>query len=267
MVKHSKPAKNFLRPRHSGRSIDFGRLVAEEDPNLLEYYIDPGRYVARAESFSDPKVFFVGPKGVGKSAILQMIRLRHPADSARIITISPDDLAFSALANVEVNTPILSDLGKHQWLFKSLWDYVLALEILKREFPSRTALGSFFTSLFRGKYEVEARRLLEISAVEGGAPQSLSSRILQLIEEVELAGEFQGAKVSGKAKVDANRGKAGHLHLLNLVNSVATNVGNELSHPYYVLIDDLDLHWTDTPTQNAFIAAMFLSLRAHSTTR
>ena len=31
--------------------------------------------------------------------------------------------------------------------------------------------------------------------------------------------------------------------------------------PYHILIDDLDLHWHDTPIQNAFIAALFFSLR------
>jgi hypothetical protein len=89
--------------------------VAEDDPELQGYYVGPDRYVNRAMSFTDPAVFFVGPKGAGKSAILQMVRLNRAADEGRVIDIRPDDLAFSALANVSATTPILSEVGKHQF--------------------------------------------------------------------------------------------------------------------------------------------------------
>jgi hypothetical protein len=115
--------KNYLKARAGKTTSNFGRIVAEQDSELQDYYVDPDRYVARALDFNDSAVFFVGPKGAGKSAILQMVRLSRAADEGRIINISPDDLAFSALANVSATTPILSEVAKHQWLFKSLWDY------------------------------------------------------------------------------------------------------------------------------------------------
>jgi hypothetical protein len=34
-----------------------------------------------------------------------------------------------------------------------------------------------------------------------------------------------------------------------------------LKNQYHVLVDDLDIHWHDTPIQNAFLAALFTSLR------
>jgi hypothetical protein len=262
--------KNFLKIRPGKKAHDFGKVVAEQDPDLQDYYIEADKYVARAMDFNDSAVFFVGPKGAGKSAILQMVRLNRSADKARIINISPDDLAFSALANIHANTPILSEVDKNHWLFKSLWDYILSLEVLRREHKDRNAFIEFLTSLvqkaFGYQHDEEAKRLLKISIGDDGCQQSLSSRILQLVNEVELSVDVAGAaKVAGKAKVDGSKaGKGSQLGLLSLINSVAKKIAENVRSPYYILIDDLDLHWRDTKVQNAFIAALFLSLRNFS---
>ena len=113
--------KNYLKPKAGKSSHNFGRSAAEQDPDLRDYYVDPDRFVKLALDFTDPAVFFVGPKGVGKSAILQMVRLGREVDEGRIINISPDDLAFSALAKVSATTPIISEAAKNQWLFTESW--------------------------------------------------------------------------------------------------------------------------------------------------
>src|SRR4051794_35518779 len=93
--------RNYITMAPEAKVRAFGRLVAEEDPNLSEYYIGRERYVDRALDVDDPATFFLGPKGAGKSAVLQMCRLTIGIDNPRLVSISPDDLAFSALANVE----------------------------------------------------------------------------------------------------------------------------------------------------------------------
>ena len=119
-----KKERNYL-TGSTGKPVNhLGRLVAEEDPDLMRYYVNKERYVDRALSFPDPAVFFIGPKGVGKSAVLQMVRLLRAADASRVVSISPDDLAFSALANINADTPVLANAGQNKYLFKALWDYV-----------------------------------------------------------------------------------------------------------------------------------------------
>jgi hypothetical protein len=152
--------RNYLAFREETGGPDLGRLVAENDQNLREYYVDSDRYVARALNVQDAAVFFMGPKGIGKSAVLQMVRLNRTSETERTINLSPDDLAFSALANVEAQSPFLSEAGRNQWLFKSLWDYVLSLEILRREYRNESAFSQYFLSIFRGKHEKEARKPL-----------------------------------------------------------------------------------------------------------
>jgi hypothetical protein len=260
--------RNYLKTKAGKNLHNFGWSAAEQDNDLQDYYVDPDKYVARALDFNDPAVFFVGPKGAGKSAILQMVRLKRAVDSARVINISPDDLAFSALANVTATTPIMSEAAKNQWLFKALWDYVLALEVLKREHKDRSAFTQALLDIVRyffgNQHEAEATRLLNVSLGDDGQAQSLSSRILQLVREVELSAEAGAAKVSGKAKLDSSSGQGTQLWLLNLIHSVAKRIAEHVKVPYHILIDDLDLHWQDTQVQNAFIAALFTSLRNFS---
>ena len=237
-----------------------GRLVAEEDDKLQEYYVGPEQYVQRALSSEDPAVFFRGPKGVGKSAILQMVQVDRLSDERRVIRISPDDLAFSALANVDATTPLLQTFDRNHWLYKTLWDYVLSVEILRREYPD---IPFLFQKIFQGKQEKQARRLLNLSLADDGSTRTLTQRILDLVREVEISGEIVGgAQVSARVALgDTTPARGEHLSLLSQINVVAKSLGDHLRHTYFVLIDDLDLHWTDAPIQNAFIAALFASLK------
>lgn len=81
---------------------------------------------------------------------------------------------------------------------------------------------------------------------------------------MELAAKTDTVEVSGTLKLDKAATKTGQLPLLSQVNSVARTIAQQLKHPYYILIDDLDLHWSGTPTQEAFVAALFLSARKMS---
>lgn len=256
-----KRQRNFLQPREGVQPGDLGRLVAEEDRDLDRYYVEPERYVDRALSLDDPAIFFMGPKGVGKSAILQMVRIRREADSKRLINISPDDLAFSGLANIEAETPLLAEPTKNQWVFKSLWDYILCVEVLKRECQSQDTLVTFLKNIFASKDEKAAQNLLKITVGDEGSPDSLTERILSLVRAVEASASVMGVDVSLKHK---GKSAGTQLQLLSQINHVARTISDRLQHSYHVLIDDLDLHWVDTPTQNAFIAALFLSLRGLS---
>lgn len=51
------------------------------------------------------------------------------------------------------------------------------------------------------------------------------------------------------------------MKILETLNNVARRLGESVKHQYYILIDDLDRNWQNTEAQNAFIAALFSSLR------
>jgi hypothetical protein len=241
------------------RAVDMGRLVAEEDPNLRSYYVGRELFLDRALNIDDPLVFYMGPKGIGKSAVLQMIRLEKAHDVKRIINISPDDLAFSALANLRIESPILTDIGKGQWLFKSLWDYVLLMELWEKENSDAQDIWTRFKKLFRSKDEKRIQKLFKITISDEGNPITFTDRILQLMKEVEISAQTDSLGISGKVKLDYD--VTGQFQLLSEINHAVKTLPGILRNEYYVLIDDLDLYWDNEPKQNAFIASLFLSLR------
>ena len=222
--------KQGLRLKGNRTSADLGRLTAEDDAHLARYYVRKDRYVDRALNIEDQASFFVGPKGSGKSAILQMVRLALQNEPQRLIGLSPTQLAFSALANVEIASPMLRDPQKKQWLYKSLWDYILATEIGGREFVEENVIISKLKNFVRGKDERLVRRLLRMRFDDTGKPESLATRFLKLIKEVELTGEIdlEGMRVEGKgviAPAEWDTGRKGQFKLLGMIHQVARGSG------------------------------------------
>jgi hypothetical protein len=262
MAKSKK--KNYLQFKQDFTIGDLQRLVAERDDALAQYYVGHERFLARAQNRNDPASVFIGPKGIGKSAILQMIRLTEDAhgNSERVIEVAPDDLAFNALVNIKARTPLLSAPGENHWLFKSLWDYVLIVAIVEKEEHDRGRLTKLIQSLLGGRGGKEQSQLLRITLGDDGVQKrSMTDKMLALIEAIQLQGAY--GELSGAAEIKLREANptSEDLRLLQLINNVAKELPNQLSHDYYILIDDLDLHWQGTPLQNAFLGTLFYSMR------
>lgn len=256
-LKERKRVRRLLTRAHAS----IGTLRAEDDPNLATYYVDTRNYLARALDFDDPAIVFRGAKGTGKSAILKMVEFRRQSDELRLVRISPDDLAFSALANVEVESPVMQSAVRNQWLFKCLWDYVLAVNLLRREHRATNTLSDLIGNLFRGDDVRQARKLLSLALNDDGSPPpNFTETMLKLVREVQVAWEAQGGRVEATARMQPLERPPQHLHLLNMVNQVAKALPRLLNHRYHVLIDDLDLHWHNEANQNALIAALFAAM-------
>jgi hypothetical protein len=244
--------KELLRQVHR-----FGKLVAEEDGDLSKYYVGKEQYLSRALDLSDTVSFFIGPKGVGKSAILQMVRLERATDDKRIINITPDDLAFSAIANIRSPDYVFANanIDNQQWLFKSLWNYVLLLELWTRE-TSSNQRPALFKKIFSDHKQQKITKLFDMSFNTVGEPinMSFTHKILRLIEGLEVETPMV------KAKVTLNEGKTSY-NLLNEINDAVKTMPTLLKHEYYILVDDLDLHWRNEPSQNVLIAALFQTIK------
>lgn len=100
-----------------------------------------------------------------------------------------------------------------------------------------------------------------------GRRLSMTDKMLALIEAIEVEGGYAGATGKAKLSLSTKEKTSDDLQLLQLIASVAKQLPKSLSHEYFVLVDDLDLHWSGTGLQNAFLAAMFLSIRKMSRER
>jgi hypothetical protein len=263
--------RNYLRFRPGYKTADLKRLVAEKDDLLAQYYVGEDTYLEAALDRDDLTSVFVGPKGVGNSAILQMVRLRQDAagNTQRVIEVSPDDLAFNALVNIQSRTPLLNELSQNIWLFTSLWDYVLSVELLRREEATQSGIESTLMVLLGDRHQRERRKLMKATFSDDGSASTMTDKMLALVREIELEGGYREATLKGAVRLAEER--SGHrtedLKLLQLVNNVAKQLPHKLAHEYYIIIDDLDLHWTGSDVQNSFLGAMFLSIQKLSRSR
>lgn len=258
-----------LRFRQGFSIADLNSSIAEDDPHLAHYYYARDRYVDRALNREDNASVFTGPKGVGKSAILGMVRAHAQAtgNQNRVIEIAPDDLAFNALSNIETKTPLLSTAAQRQWLFTSLWDYVLCAELLVREKKDANALARFIQSLVKSRDRTQRDNLLKITLDDSGQQISLTDKMLRLVRALELEGGYEGTTITARAETSNITSKSNDLQLLQLISTVAKKLPSSLEHDYFVLIDDLDFYWQGTDVQKAFLAAMFLTIRKMSRER
>lgn len=243
-----------------------GLSEAERDQDLASYYIGEDNYLNRALDFNDPAYLFIGPKGVGKSAILQMVRLKNSHNQHKLIDITPEDLSFQALANIEQTTILLEQNQTNQHLFRSLWDYVLCVEIARREHKMKSSLQRFLETLVQSYDAKLIRRLAECTFDDSGNATPLATRIIGLLQEIELSFESNG--VIGKLKINPSKktereNSSKNIQVLSLINAITKSISNNdvLSHQYYILIDDLDIYWTGSEIQKSFISALIHSLK------
>mgnify|MGYP003666342872 CR=1 FL=1 len=260
------PPPSPLKFRDGFAFADIDASVAEEDANLAQYYVAKERFVDRAVNREDNASVFIGPKGVGKSAILEMVRSHAAAtgNESRLIEIAPDDLAFNALVNIESRTPLLQSASQSQWLFTSLWDFVLCAEILHREKRTYNAIERIVTAIVKDRDQRQRDKLLALTLDDSGKQLSLTDKMLALVDAIEMEGGYENASLKARVEIRDPQERSDDLRLLQLIANVAKQLPRSIEHDYFVLIDDLDLHWQGTPLQNAFLAAMFLSIRKMS---
>ena len=98
------------------RKIDWGNDSAENDPDLLSYFVTPSNF-NRITEFK--KTFVIGRKGAGKTAIRKKL-INQFADEENhvVVEISPTNGIFRNLAGVELLKEERSDevIFQYGWL-------------------------------------------------------------------------------------------------------------------------------------------------------
>jgi hypothetical protein len=130
------------------------------------------------------------------------------------------------------------------------------MELWAKDTPSIQRFA-WFKKIFPSEDDSRLKRLFNISFDKNGEPNanSFTDRIIQMIDEVEVS----GGDVSGKIKLKESE-KAKYSFLSEIAHAVKI-MPSQIEHEYFILIDDLDLHWQNEPCQNALIAALFHTIR------
>lgn len=216
--------------------IDWGRDSAEEDYNLLQYYVTTDS-LNRLYEFR--KSIIVGRKGAGKSAIRKKLINKFEQEDYHIVDIVP---SFNMMQNILQEDTINSGFNS-EILFQYVWlTYFFESALIK--------IGGKLNNKFCNNSEKFARELAK-------SKNQLKLDLLEVITDV-----------IGKMKVKAgNLGEFG----INLEKSLIqiTNIETlkfnlkelaENNHKVVFMVDDLDLGWNNSSVANNFLLGLLTSI-------
>jgi hypothetical protein len=267
-----KPASSnhFIFKRHD----TIGANAAEDDGKYLTTcFVDTGDLDVLCE-VTQPRSIVLGRTGSGKTALLNRLQDRE----ARVIRIDPESLALEYVSNSTILN-FVSELGVNlDVFFRMLWRHVFAIEISKHRFKldaneDRASSWERFLGFFRSKPHSGALKYLEhwgrkfweeedhnITEQTVKIEQQLSGTIGASVDLAKLG--VEGArKITEEQKteiVSRTQKVINELQIRELKKVIETldSVLDDPQKRYFVVIDRLDINWTDDKFRYPLIRAL-----------
>lgn len=223
----------------------FGDDAAENDAHLSEYFIETPAY---RMALSGEKRFIIGRKGAGKSAICQQLQKQLPQTGALSLALAPQRLQFTAL---KLGLRDLAKWGNESdTLLQRVWYYGLLCETAlllvkrcKKEYDSDFVKIAAFVDKYYNYSEPSAfARLLKTTS--------------HFLEQLELCVGPVNMRHSHRAFDPI----ALEVALDTLRVPLATFIARHLPQGVFILIDNLDEGWDNSPEANAFLRGLLLAV-------
>jgi hypothetical protein len=213
--------------------IDWGNDSAEQDPNLLEYFVDSD---ALRRLQRRTKSLVIGRKGSGKSALRKKLQQHFEGQpSTVIVNIAPK---YASIRNI-LNEPSLADDFGQEIFFQHTWLRQAFLDCLCAHGRSqRDGLATGHSEYARAT----ARKLLD-------TPKDLVENIADILAKMKLKagklGDF-GLQLEKEMRQAAEIDELEH-HLVGLTKEGLS---------FVILVDDLDLGWDNSATSNKLLLGL-----------
>lgn len=227
-------------PPASLSMVDFGAPAAERDieRGLEEYFVESAAY---NRVRSGAKRVLIGGRGIGKSAIFQILARRERDAGSFVIELAPEDYSYELL------TQTMASQSGGSWAkhgaYAAAWKYLLYVLIMKEVAARRVRLpkgtGSQIYRYVRDNHvNHQASRLSALVSY------------LKRIEGIKVG--FGPYQASMRARELEKLYKLEEIHhLLPVLRDVAD------SRRVIVLVDELDRGWDSSEDARAFVAGLF----------
>jgi hypothetical protein len=219
--------------------IDFGAPAAERDieRGLAEYFVESAVY-NRVRVGS--KRIVIGARGIGKSAIFQVLARRERDAGSYVIELSPEDYSYELLSQ----TMASEDHGSWAKLgaYAVAWKYLIYVLIMKEISKKRTHYFKKGVANEIYKYVRDNHSNQQASALS-----SLVSYLKRL----------EGVKI-GKYEATVKARELEKLYKLEEIHHLLPALKEIVSHKrVIVLVDELDRGWDSSEDARAFVAGLF----------
>jgi hypothetical protein len=241
------------------RSLNLGSASAENDNSLESYFVTSWSPFQKAISFDNKNFFIKGRTGSGKSAILQKIKLEYKnTPDIVIVEISPDDFFLTMNVNLDGIKEFTQITNHPEFAYKILWNLVIAGECLKtlsqngkdpeRRIPKITSNTAYNFMKDAGLLSSVKLRMID--------------KVFRLMAQLKPSLKLKpiGAEIGTSVTLSEN---SRSIHkLLHDCTEILEDVIPQLlgTKSMYILIDDLDLGWTNDETSNLLIRSLTLCL-------
>jgi hypothetical protein len=225
-------------PPGSLSRVDFGAPAAERDieRGLDEYFVESEAY-KRVKAGT--KRILIGGRGIGKSAMFQVLARRERDDGSYVIALSPEDYSYELL------TQTMASEARGSWskhgAYAAAWKYLIYVLIMKEISTRRIRLGTGAGGQIY-KY------------IRDHHTNQQASKLAALISYLK---RMEGIKI-GRYEAGVRSRELEKLYKLEEVNHLLPAL-KEVAHRrrVIVLVDELDRGWDSSEDARAFVAGLF----------
>ncbi len=225
-------------PQESLSKVDFGAPAAERDieRGLDEYFVESEAY-SRVKAGA--KRILIGGRGIGKSALFQVLARRERDRGSYVIELSPEDYSYELL------TQTMASQDRGSWAkrgaYAAAWKYLIYVLIMKEISTRRIQLGM-------GAGGQIYRYIRDNHANQQASKLAALVSYLKRMEGVKI-GRYEAAV---RARELERLYKLEEInHLLPALKEVARR------RRVIVLVDELDRGWDSSEDARAFVAGLF----------
>jgi hypothetical protein len=217
--------------------VDFGAPAAERDieRGLDEYFVESEAY-RRVKAGT--KRILIGGRGIGKSALFQVLGRRERDAGSYVIELSPEDYSYELL------TQTMASEARGSWAkhgaYAAAWKYLIYVLIMKEVSTRRIPLGRGGGQLYKYIRDHHANQQ--------------ASKLAALVSYLKRMESFKIGKyeASARARELEKLYKLEEIHhLLPALKEVARR------RRVIVLVDELDRGWDSSEDARAFVAGLF----------
>lgn len=255
--------------------------AADDSDFLKNCFIDLGD-INTIEDFRDPHCLVVGRTGVGKTALLSELNLRH-AD--RVITIDAESLAMNYISNSTIVKGLMDlDIDLNTF-FKYLWRHVICVEIITKHQKITSEAGhedfkNRIIAEFKKKNVKHLRALDYLDEWKNSFWKTSESHVAEVTNKLEddvtaSAGAEIGnfnAKIGGVSKFTSEERikvqKLGQSIVNDMQMREVTNLLDMLNDyielhqsRYYIVIDKLDEKWVGNSIRYRLIKSLLETIK------
>jgi hypothetical protein len=225
-------------PLGSLSRVDFGAPAAERDieRGLDEYFVESEAY-KRVKAGT--KRILIGGRGIGKSAMFQILACRERDDGSYVIALSPEDYSYELL------TQTMASEARGSWAkhgaYAAAWKYLIYVLIMKEVSTRRIRLGTGAGGQIY-KY------------IRDHHTNHQASKLAALISYLK---RMEGIKI-GRYEAGVRARELEKLYKLEEINHLLPAL-KEVAHRrrVIVLVDELDRGWDSSEDARAFVAGLF----------